>query len=161
MGVIIQFFLIIIQSAERMTIMELIPTEDGDFEERPAPKALPSDQVTMLLPYGSLFFAGARDFEEETPNAEVNHHAAVIVILRGRQKLGSTAMCVFEEIAKKMRNRGSRLYLAEVSDSLREQLERTGTLDEIGEKNILPAGDKLQASLNRVYAEANQWLKNG
>ena len=133
MGVIIQFFLIIIQSAERMTIMELIPTEDGDFEERPAPKALPSDQATMLLPYRSLFFAAARDFEEETPNAEVNHHAAVIVILRGRQKLGSTAMCVFEEIAKKMRNRGSRLYLAEVSDSLLEQLERTGTLDEIGE----------------------------
>ena len=40
-------------------------TEDGDFEERPAPKQLPGDAVTVLLPYGSLFFAAARDFEEE------------------------------------------------------------------------------------------------
>jgi hypothetical protein len=31
----------------------------------------------------------------------------------------------------------------------------------IGAENILPSGDKLLASLNHVYAEANQWLKNG
>jgi SulP family sulfate permease len=161
LGVIIQFFLFIFQSAERMTIMELVPTEDGDFEERPAPEVLPSDQVTMLKPYGSLFFAAAIDFEEEAPILEGTKHAAVIVVLRGHKQLGSTAIGVFERLAKALQEIDSRLFLVEVSDALWEQLKRTGTLDEIGEENIMPAGDKLLASLNRVYAEANQWLKNG
>ena len=159
LGVVIQFLLVIFQSAERMAIMELVPTEDGDFEERPAPKLLPSDQVTMLLPYGSLFFAAARDFEEEAPNAEETKHAAVIVILRGKHKLGSTAMSVFEGIAKTLRENGGRLYLAEVSDSLREQMERTGTLSEIGEENVLPEGKRLLASLRRDYQQAQAWLE--
>jgi len=159
LGVVIQFFLVIFQSSERMTIVELVPTGDGDFEERPAPEVLPSDQVTMLFPYGSLFFAAARDFEEEAPNADETHHAAVIVILRGKQKLGSTAMGVFERIAKTMRDNGGRLYLAEVSEALRAQLERTGTLSEIGEENILPEGKRLLASLRRDYEQAQAWLE--
>jgi SulP family sulfate permease len=158
-GVIVQIFLVIFQSAERMTIMELVPTEDGDFEERPAPKSLPSDRVTMLLPHGSLFFAAAIDFEEEAPALEGVNHAAVIVTLRGRQQLGSTAIIVFERLAKALREINSQLFLAEVSDPVRKQLERTGSLEVIGAENVLPAGDKILASLNQVYADAHKWLE--
>jgi SulP family sulfate permease len=158
LGVIIHFLIFIFQSAERMTIMELVPTEEGDFGERPAPKVLPSDQVTMLLPYGSLFFAGARDFEEEAPNAEKAKHAAVIVVLRGKQKLGSTAMAVFAGYAKTLRDNGSRLYLAGISDTLRAQLEKSGFLDAIGEENILIEDELLLASLRSAYDQAQSWL---
>jgi len=158
-GVIIQIFLLIFQSAERMTIMELVPTDDGDFIERPAPKSLPSDQVTMLLPHGSLFFAAAIDFEEEAPTLEGANHAAVIVTLRGREQLGSTAIIVFERLAKALRETDSQLFLAEVSDSVRKQLERTDSLEVIGAENVLPAGEKILASLNQVYADAHKWLE--
>jgi SulP family sulfate permease len=158
-GVIIQIFLLIFQSAERMTIMELVPTKDGDFIERPAPKSLPSDQVTMLLPHGSLFFAAAIDFEEEAPTLEGANHAAVIVTLRGREQLGSTAIIVFERLAKALRETDSQLFLAEVSDSVRKQLERTDSLEVIGAENVLPAGEKILASLNQVYADAHKWLE--
>jgi SulP family sulfate permease len=157
--VIIQIFLLIFQSAERMTIMELVPTKDGDFIERPAPKSLPSDQVTMLLPHGSLFFAAAIDFEEEAPTLEGANHAAVIVTLRGREQLGSTAIIVFERFAKALRETDSQLFLAEVSDSVRKQLERTDSLEVIGAENVLPAGEKILASLNQVYADAHKWLE--
>jgi SulP family sulfate permease len=160
LGVVIQFLLVIFESAERMTIMELVPTEDGDFEERPAPSKLPSNRVTMLLPYGSLFFAAARDFEEEAPNAEETKNAAVIVILRGRNKLGSTAMGVFELYAKTLRDNGGRLFLGEVNEILRAQIERTGTLDQIGEESILPAGEQMLASLQHNYKQAQIWLSD-
>ena len=52
-----------------MAIMQLVQTEDGDFLELDAPEKLQSGRVTMMLPYGSLFFAAARDFEEEAPSA--------------------------------------------------------------------------------------------
>lgn len=157
-GVVIQIFLFIFQSSERMTIMELVPTEDGDFEEHPAPAELTSNQVTMLLPYGSLFFAAAIDFEEEAPKIEDSSHSAVIVILRGRQNLGSTAIAVFERMAKALQEKGGQLFLAEVSGTVRAQLEKTGALDIIGADNVLPAGGRMFASLQDVYDHAQAWL---
>jgi anti-anti-sigma regulatory factor len=74
-------------------------------------------------------------------------HAAVIIILRGRLKLGSTAIGVFERYAKSLQERNSRLYLAEVGDSVRSQLEKTRAVETIGTDYILPAGDKMLASL--------------
>jgi SulP family sulfate permease len=158
LGVVIQIFLYIFQNSERMTIMELVLCEDGDFEERPTPKELPSDKVTVLLPYGSFFFAAARDFEEEAPAADESHHAAVVLLLRGRPQLGSTAIGVFNRYAQTLQANGGRLYLAEVADSVREQLEKTGAAEIIGEECILPADKRMLASWQKAVAIAEAWL---
>ena len=68
-------------------------------------------------------------------------------------------MGIFEGMASSLRDKGGRLYLAEVSEEIRRQLKRTGTLEEIGEENIISAGDRLLASLHQVYREANKWLE--
>ena len=158
LGVIIQVFLYIFQNAERMAIMELVETEDGDFEERPAPQQLPGDAVTVLLPYGSLFFAAARDFEEEAPVADESHHAAVVLILRGRLNLGSTAISVFERYAAALEAHGGRLFLAEVGESVRTQLENTGAMETLGTDSVLPAGERMLASQRQAVATAQAWL---
>jgi SulP family sulfate permease len=158
LGVLIQILLFIFQSSERMTIMELVPTADGDFQEQPATASLASNRVTVLLPYGSLFFAAARDFEEEAPSPEGANHAVVIILLRGRQQLGSTAIGVFVRYAQALQERGGRLYLGEVSETVRVQLERTGDLRVIGGENILMASDRLLASLRQAYDQAQAWL---
>jgi SulP family sulfate permease len=160
LGVVIQIFLFIFQSSERMTIMELVPTEDGDFEERPSPAELISNQVTMLLPYGSLFFAAAIDFEEEAPKVGEAKNSAVIVILRGRLNLGSTAIAVFERYAKSIQESGGQLFLAEVSESVQAQLEKTGALEVIGKDNVLPGGDRMFTSLRQVYNHAQSWIES-
>ena len=51
------------------------------------------------------------------------------------------------------------MFLAEVGESVRKQLEKTGALQEIGEENVLPAGDRMQASLQKVYNHAQTWLE--
>ena len=38
--------------------------------EHAAPEELPSEQVTILVPYGSLFFAAAPVFEDGQPKAD-------------------------------------------------------------------------------------------
>lgn len=91
--------------------------------------------------------------------AEEVTHAAVIVILRGRKKLGSTAIGVFERYTKALQERDSRLYLAEVGEPVREQLEKTGALQVIGEDYVFPAGELLMASLQNVYNQAQIWLE--
>lgn len=159
LGVLIHIVITIVQSAERMTIHELMPTPDGDFVIQPAPKALPSDRVTMLLPDGSLYFAAARDFEEEAPSAEDAKRAVVVLILRGRPRLGSTAIGVFERYARALQENGGVLYLAAVSESVRAQLEKTGVLDLIGQDHVLPESDLLLSSLRQAYDLATTRLE--
>ena len=157
LGVVIQIFLYIFQAAERMTVMELVPTADGDFEERPAAVSLSDNSVTMLLPYGSLFFAAARDFEDEVPDAGEAKHAAVIVVLRGRNNMGSTALGVLVSYAETLQRNGGCLFLADVSDNVRSQMENTGVANKIGADYILSPKDELVASLRTAYERANAW----
>lgn len=158
LGVVIQAILYIYQAAERMTIVELVPTADGDFVERPAPAQLSSQRVTLLLPYGSLFFAAARDFEEEAPSADNTRGAAVVIILRGRHQLGSTAIGVFERYAQTLRQNDGQLFLADVSESILDQLRRTETLSVIGEDNIIPSDKRMLGSTQIAYDIAEKWL---
>ena len=158
-GVLIQVLLYIFQAAERLTIMELTPTEDGDFREQAAPETLQSNQVTLLLPYGSLFFAAARDFEEEAPSADETNRAAVVVILRGRQSMGSTAIGVLERYAQTLQQNKGRLFLADVSEPVYEQLKKTGALETIGPDQIIPTDDRLLAATESAYRAAETWLQ--
>jgi SulP family sulfate permease len=159
LGVVIQIFITIYESAERMTIKELVPTADGDFLERPAPSAAPDRKVTMLMPYGSLFFAAARDFEEEAPQVDEAEGAAVIIVLHGRENLGSTAIEVFEKYAETLKRNGGQLFLTDVSDPVRSQLEKTGSLSVIGAENVIPPEEGLTASLRGAYEHAQDWLE--
>ena len=82
----------------------------------------------------------------------------MVLILRGRQKLGSTAIGVFERYAQTLQQNGGRLWLADVSEPVRAQLGRTGTLAAIGEENIIPADNRLIASTKAAFEVAKRWL---
>jgi MFS superfamily sulfate permease-like transporter len=109
-------------------------------------------------PIAALFFAAAMDFEEEAPKVGVAKHPGVIMILRGRHNLGSTTIAVFERYAKAIHDNGGKLFLAEVSASVRAQLEKTGAIDVIGADNVLPAGNLMFASLQQVNDYAQAWV---
>lgn len=158
MGVGLHIVLFVYQTAERMTIMAMTPAEDGDFREQPAPEVLQDNTVTILEPYGSLFFAGAADFEEEAPAAGQAQRAIVVLILRGREKLGSTFINVLKRYAQALRKNGGCLILADVSDRVRAQLTRTGALEVIGAENVLPSNPLLLASLHEAWAVAEARL---
>ena len=49
-------------------MVELLPLEDGRFEERRAPPTLSSDHVTILDVYGSLLYAGTRTLQARLPD---------------------------------------------------------------------------------------------
>jgi hypothetical protein len=45
-----------------------------------------------------------------------------------------------------------------VSDPVRAQLEKTGSLSVIGAENVLSPEEHITASLNRAYEHARTWL---
>lgn len=77
-----------------------MPVEGGLSVEQPAPAELPSHQVTMLYPYGSLFFAATSAFKSALPDAAETRHSTVILILRGHREEGSTFIMVLSRYSR-------------------------------------------------------------
>jgi SulP family sulfate permease len=157
-GVAIQILLHTFRSAERVEIVQIIPREDGQFEERPAPPELPSAEPTILLPRGSLFFAGAAEFEEDLPSAEDASRAVVILRLRGRDEVGSTFLTVIDRYEHTLRKNGGKLVLVGVTEQVRDQLERTDMLAELGAEDVYMATRIYGRSVAEAWEDAHVWL---
>src|SRR2546429_4477849 len=67
-GVALSLLLQLNQEAMDLAVVELIPLEDGRFEERPPPAVLTSQHVTVLDVYGSLLYARARTLQAHPPD---------------------------------------------------------------------------------------------
>ena len=157
-GVGLQILLHIFRSAERVDVVQIVPLENGQYQEDPPPTRLPDGQVTILMPLGSLFFAGAAEFEEDLPSAEEARRAVVVLRLRGRKEVGSTFLRVIDRYNKTLRKNGGKLMLIGVSQPVYDQMRRTGMLADFGEENVYLATRVLGESAQQAWADARTWL---
>jgi sulfate permease, SulP family len=158
LGVLLSFVTYIYRSAERVDIIEIVPLGGGRYEERPAPKQLPGNQVTLLSPVGSLFFAGATEFEEDLPAVGNAERPVVLLRLRGKEEVGSTFLRVITRYAETLKANQGKLVLAGVSQTVYGQLEKTGFLEQIGKENVYLATAVIGDSAIKAYEDANTWL---
>jgi len=158
LGVLLSFIMHIYRSAEKVDIEEIVPLGDGRYEERPAPKQLKSNQVTILSPVGSLFFAGASEFEEDLPSVENTERAVVLLRLRNRDEIGSTFIRVLERYASELEANQGKLMLSGVSEHIYHQLQKTDLINQIGQENIYLATSILSDSTIKAYQDTQEWL---
>jgi SulP family sulfate permease len=157
-GVAISVMLHVLQSSARVRLVELAPVAGGFPIEREPPAQLASESVTILMPYGDLFFAAASNMESLLPDAGQAQRAAVILILRGREEVGSTFMVVLRRYVEALQARDGRLYLAGVSSPLLHQLKRTGLVDLVGEERIVTEKPQFGTAANQALLDAYNWL---
>jgi len=157
-GVGLQILLHTFRAAERVDIVQIVPLENGQYAESPAPARLPGERVTMLMPLGSLFFAGAAEFEEDLPLVEAAGRPVVILRLRGRKEVGSTFLRVIDRYGQGLRKNGGKLILVGVSRPVYDQLRRTGVLAQLGEENVYLATRLLGESARVAWEDAYTWL---
>ena len=157
-GVAFSILLYVARQSNRVVLIQIVPVPGGLPEEHPAPESLPSNKVTMLQIYGSLFFAAAKSLEELLPAVDDTTHAVVLIGLRGRNEIGSTFVNVLERYSKDLQAHNSKLMLVGVSPEVYSQLARSGLRAQIGDQNIFPATAQLGAAMNRALVVANQWL---
>ena len=157
-GVIFSIGLHIYSAAMEVRVVQLKVVEDGGLEEQPAPIDLPSEAVTVLTVYGSLFFAAASNLEDKLPKVQNAKHAVVILRMRGMENVGSTFMNVVMRYHKALLAQDSRLMLAEVSDGVLEQLERTEILKQLGEENIFPETPRVYYATRQAIRAGESWL---
>jgi SulP family sulfate permease len=157
-GVAASFVVFAYRESESTTIVEVLSPEGGVPIEQSAPTVLPSNKVTLLYVYGSLFFAGARNLEEDLPQVDQTEHAVVMLSLRGHTDLGSTFIVVLERYAKALQARGNRLMLIGVSPAVYDQLKETECLQVLGAENVFMA-DQPGAGAREAYQQAQQFVQ--
>lgn len=159
LGIILSASLYLYHASVDVHVMEMVATPDGDFEEHSAPKDLPSDKITVVNLYGSLFFAAAEQLEAQLPSARNTRRAVVIIRLRGRSNLGSTIYNVLERYAAQLAKHGGKLILSGISDSLYQQLVRTDLFKLVGAEFLVRAERRPVAAMRKAMAIGEAWLR--
>ncbi len=160
-GMAVSTLLHVFQSSNKVSVVEFELVEGGFPIEREPSKQLAAQKLTVLYVYGNIFFAAAPAFEAQLPQVNDASGAAVILLLRGRDEIGSTFIGVLQRYNQSLQASGGRLYLAGVTPHVKKQLIRTGVGAQIGEGRIFLAQPQLGESMNSAINAARQWLNTG
>jgi SulP family sulfate permease len=155
-GVALSLMLQLNQEAMDLAVVELVPRDDGLFEERPPPAVLTSGQVTILDVYGSLMYAGSRTLQAHLPDPAGARSPVVVLRLRRRTSLGATFVKVVGDYADRLAEADGRLYLSGLDRSLTDRLRRTGHLD--GPVRAFEATPVVGESTRAASHDAETWL---
>ena len=158
LGVAISILLFVFQQSNTIRVVEWVVGGTGWPVEQPAPKKIKSGKVTVLFIYGNLFYAAADAFEKNLPAVENANKAAVILLLRGYEDVGSTVNAVLRRYAHALQANQGKLILAGVSTALLAQFQRTGLVDLIGKENIFLATKTIGESGNTALRAASDWI---
>jgi SulP family sulfate permease len=158
-GVALAVLLFVFQQSNKISVMAW-KVEPGRYPiESAPPAAVPAQRVTVLVPYGSLFYAAAPMFAEQLPQVTTeSRHAVVILALRGKKDVGSTLLEVLTRYAAALRQQESKLVLAGVDPSVKEQMERTGALHQIGHENVFLVQEGVGQALQDAVDDAEKWI---
>ena len=158
-GVAISMALYVVGESNKVSVRRRFFTEDGHVIEAEPPARLPANEVVILQPYGSLFFAAAPLFADALPTPTPESRNAVVILrLRERSDVGSTFIDVLRGYAESLSGVGSKLVLVSLNERLAEQFRVTGLADLIGVENMYQSTDRVGAASERAYRDALVWV---
>ena len=161
-GVGLSVILHVVRQSNQITVKRWELGRGRHMIESDPPAELPADEVVVLHPYGSLFFAAAPTFEAALPAVtDESRHSVVILRLRGRTDLGTTFMDVLHRYADKLLAVDSKLVIVSANETIVEQLGVAGITELIGLDNIYPGDDRVGAALERAHSDAERWVAGG
>ena len=158
-GVGISVILYVIRQSNRIVVKRWEEEASGRVREVDAPAEVGANEVIVLMPYGSLFFAAAPLFEKALPDVtDSAHHSVVILRLRGKSDIGSTFMDVLVRYAVALRRAESKLMIISDNERMLEQFTITGVTQAVGMENIYTSSDWLGATVRQANRDAQDWV---
>lgn len=159
-GVGISVILHVVRTSNQVTMKRWMLQEDGSVLETDPPQAVGINEVIVLQPYGSLFFAAAPIFEESLPEVtKESKNSVVILRLRGRNDLGTTFMEVLYRYGEALDAAGSQLMIVSATERIQEQLAVTGVADIIGDDKIYSTDQLVGRTVRAAHADAIAWVE--
>jgi SulP family sulfate permease len=139
-------------------VRRLVREGEGRYREEDPPGRLPDGEVTVLDVYGSIFYAATDVIADKLPDVRGTRSAVLVLRLRGRGEVGSSAIGLFRRYATDLQDGGGALLLAGVGPSMSDQLKRTGIEELLGEHSIFPAHSLVYESTEDAFEEGRRRL---
>ena len=144
-----------LQQASRLQLVEMVPTDEGPFLEKPivAKPHKPQDVVFLQLE-GDLFFGLADELADRL--AELANSGARVVIFRLKRThyVDATVLGVFDQFTRDFQRQGGAVILCGVKPGLMAKLRTFGLVDRIGQSNVFPTTHGIFASAKQAIARA-------
>ena len=158
-GVGLSVILHAVRQSNQVTLKRWQPDTEGHVLETDPPTTLPANEVIVLQPYGSLFFAAAPVLESVLPAVtEASRNSVVILRMRGRSDLGTTFMDVLYRYAQSLAAVDSKLVIVSTNERIEEQLGVTGIAGVIGPENVIRGTERVGATVLGAHADALAWV---
>ena len=159
LGAGLAVLLFVFQQSNKITV-KAWEIQKGQYPvESEPPATVPPRKITILIPYGSLFYAAAPVFNAQLPEVtEASRHAVVILALRGKKDVGSTFLQVVTRYAGGLEQQDSKLMLVGIAPNVLMQMERTGILRTIGRQNVFMASEGVGEALLQAIEAAEEWI---
>ncbi|WP_345802896.1 SulP family inorganic anion transporter [Microbacterium sp. AZCO] len=160
-GVGLGMVMFVVQQSNRVRVRELRLSDDGGMREVDPVPWIGRGTVTVLQPYGSLFFASAPTLERQLPAiSRASSGAVVILRLRGIDQIGLTTIDVLRRYAAALGEAGSTLKLVVSDKDVLTQIRASGLASAIGPDNLYEGSEWVGATVRRAYADAREEVAN-
>jgi sulfate permease, SulP family len=157
-GVAISTIQYISSASLDVKVRRLVRVGEGRYAEEDPPERLPDGEVTIIDIYGSIFYAAADVIASKLPDVREAKDSVLVLRLRGRGEVGSSAIGLFRRYATDLQRGGGALLLAGVGHHMADQLKRTGLEDLLGQQCIFPARSLLYQSTEAAFEEGRRRL---
>jgi len=159
-GVGISVLLFVVGQSSRLVTKRLILHDDGRVEQTDPPATLPGGEVTVLQPYGALFFATAQTLRDQLPDVvPESRHAVVILRIRGADDAGATVMDLLRTYAVDLHDVDGRLVIVTDSDRVARQIRSVIASELIGPRRIYRSTTFIGEASRRAYDDAATWIE--
>jgi len=157
-GVVLSLLLYSIEAVSQVRSLRLVRREDGRFEKVPVPKKLPSNETTVIMFHGNVFFATVYSYDDLIPDYRDSQNAALITYLPGRETIDATTIEWYEKSVPKIKAAGNIFILSGVEEPVYDRLKQSEAFELIGEENIFLAQTVIGASLDEALDAAEKWI---
>jgi sulfate permease, SulP family len=157
-GVAISTIQSISSASPDVKVRRLVREGEGRYREEDPPERVPEREVAILDIYGSIFYAAADVIADKLPDVRDAKGTVLVLRLRGRGEVGSSAIRLLRRYATDLRDGGGALLLAGVGHNMADQLKRTGIEDLLGQHGIFPADSLVYASTEDAFEEGRRRL---
>lgn len=154
-GVGLGVVLYVAQQSNRVRVRRVQLAEGGRMRESDPPAVVPGREVTVLQPYGSLFFASTPTVERQLPAVDESSRGAVVILrLRGTDEIGLGMVDVLRRFHAELVEVGGGLRIVASEPRVLGKLETSGLTAELGSRNVYRGTEWVGDALRRAVDDA-------
>jgi sulfate permease, SulP family len=159
-GVGLGMIMFVAEQSNRLRLRQIHLEPDGRMRESDPVDRIGAEQVIVLQPYGSLFFASAPVLADQLPKLDGGTRSSVVVLrLRGIDQIGLSHVDVLARYAHALAERGCRMLITINSERAHARLAVGGVVAQLGDDSVYRGTEWLGEATRRAYSDALAWVR--